>query len=1023
MATNRIILELLLVFAVLAGSVFKTSAQQQDYSFILLSPEDGYPSDIRSINVTSHFAVICTPDGAYQISNGTMQALTTRSPKPYTIPDNNIYFSLRDKASNNWILTGGGILFAKGYTGMYSRMLHLLDNDARAFTALSTDAACYLGGTNSIWKYDFATGDFFESAIFETPTEFNITSMVQFAHDRIFLMATGANGAYEYNPDTDRVKPVNADLGNNFTAALCDSMGNLWLSCAGEGVVCYDRNLHRTKTYTSRNSSLSNDHVLCLMEKDGRIWAGTYGGGLNIINPETDEIEILHYVEGDPNPFPNDFITSLTTDALGNVWVGTCHGGAFLVCTAGIHPFPFSAIRPELKHDGASVLFYDVKDDTYWCGFRGAGIVQFGHGKSIIQYPETKGMSISSIAGYGKDYLIFSCSPEGVYKLRKDNGAITPITIFKAETDRHRYGDDGPILSNDAIGKIIGTSDQVYRYDPENDALESWPLPECTDGHMYPVFGGRGEFFFDNTTLYGWEEDAPNKIVPLVTIDSDKFTSGSTGPGNTIWLSTLNGILKYSRETGEHEFFSLLLDSELRSVVYVFRTNTIWIGTSNFLYTFNPDSHNILRVDKSFGALETTYEPKGKMVDKSGNLYIAGRSGISIIRQDVFASQGNDEPPVMRINNVNVDGVNVDDFSNLVINPKYNTADISFFPIDKRILRHKKYHFIIDGPGPLGRTEYLKDEPEFHFKANLPAGEYNISGSCTDIDGSWTQMQHLFTFHVRRVWYKTWWFVILVLLFIFLVTMVIRRTRKKFTAQKAEVEKARMASEMKSLFVQNLSHDVRTPLNAICGYSQLLALPEGTLTDEEREEFVEYITTSSDMLIMLVDDVLNMADIERGVYKVKKEKASCNDICNKSVKCCATRVLPGVKLYYTSDKEGEDHYLFSDPKRIQQILVNFLTNACKHTVHGQIHVHYSLSERPGFVTFSVTDTGDGVPKEIAEAIFTRFTTFDASKGGHGLGLNICNTISKSLGGKVELDMSYTNGARFLFVIPDTPDEV
>ena len=1020
---------LLLFLPLFLHSLCYAAPEENDYSYIRLSPEDGYPSDVRYISVTNHYVLICTPSGAYRISNGAMDVMSTQAPIPYDLPDDNIYYALKDNDSNNWILSGGGVLFMKGNQGMQSKKMRLLDKDALAFTAISTEDATYFGGENCIWKYTFSSGEFSKVADFVTESEFNISNMVRFSEDRIFLLSTGTNSVYEFNTSTNEVSPINADLGSNFTASLIDSDGNLWLARSGEGLYCYDRNLTLLKSYSTSNSKLSNDQVLCMIEKDGQIWTGTYGGGLNIIDKNTGKIQILHNIDGDPNPFPNDFISSLGVDSIGNVWVGTCHGGVFLICKGGIHSFPFNTIRPELKHDGASTLFFDVKDNTYWCGFYGAGIIQYlprtneNDAKRIIQYPETNGMSISSIAGFGKDYLIFSCSPEGVYKLDKKTGKLTTISIFKSRTDRHRYGDDGPILCNDTDGNIIGTSDRIYRYDPNSETIESWSLPEGTKGHMYPVFGAKGQYFFDNTTLYKWDDHASNKLVPLYTIDNDTFTCSSTGPNRTIWLSSMGGLHKYSLDTGDSEYIALPLDSELRSMMYVFRTNTIWIGTSKYLYNYNYDKKTVLRVDKSFGALETTYEAKAKMVDNSGNLFMAGRTGISLIREDDLKNLNSTNPPKLRVNNVNIDSKNVMDFSHLIIHPKYSNVDISFFPIDEIILRHKKFRFIINGPEPTGTTEYLKEEPEFHFKANLPAGQYTISGCCTDVDGSWTEMETLYSFYVEQVWYKTWWAAALVVLLIFLSFIIVQLLRKKYKAQENEVEKARMASEMKSLFVQNLSHDVRTPLNAIIGYSQLLAMPEGSLTEEEREEFIEYITTSSDMLIMLVDDVLNMSDIERGVYKVKKEKASCNEICNKSVKCCMTRVLPGVKLYYTPYMEGEDHMLYSDPKRIQQILVNFLTNACKHTDKGEIHVHYSLDERPGYVVFSVTDTGEGVPKDIAEDIFNRFTTLDANKGGHGLGLNICNTISQSLGGKVELDTSYTTGARFIFIIPDTPDEV
>ena len=232
----------------------------------------------------------------------------------------------------------------------------------------------------------------------------------------------------------------------------------------------------------------------------------------------------------------------------------------------------------------------------------------------------------------------------------------------------------------------------------------------------------------------------------------------------------------------------------------------------------------------------------------------------------------------------------------------------------------------------------------------------------------------------------------------------------------SEMEKAREASRMKSMFVQNISHDIRTPLNAIVGYSRLLAMPDMYLSDEEKAEFCEYMLDSADMLTMLVDDILELSDIENDVVQINLGECSCNEICNKCVQSSRMRVVPGVKMHWTS--EVELGYTFvTDRRRVQQIITNFLSNACKHTTEGEIHLHCSLSENPGSVTFSVADTGTGVDEEIKQDIFERFSSADRIIGGHGLGLNICRNLSRRLGGDVWLDTSYTKGARFCLILP------
>ena len=227
-------------------------------------------------------------------------------------------------------------------------------------------------------------------------------------------------------------------------------------------------------------------------------------------------------------------------------------------------------------------------------------------------------------------------------------------------------------------------------------------------------------------------------------------------------------------------------------------------------------------------------------------------------------------------------------------------------------------------------------------------------------------------------------------------------TTQLMVAQKEllkEKEKAERSDQLKTMFVQNVSHEIRTPLNAVVGFSQLLSMPDDVVTPQEKEEYVKYIQNNSELLIMLVNDILSIGDVERGQFLVTISDVRCNDVCRQSMKTAETRLPDGVRLYYTSDVD-DDYTIKSDEHRIQQVLVNFLTN-----------------EKPGMITFSVTDTGTGVPADEAEHIFERFTKLNAFKQGAGLGLSICKTIATILKGDVHLDTSYTNGARFVFVLP------
>lgn len=224
------------------------------------------------------------------------------------------------------------------------------------------------------------------------------------------------------------------------------------------------------------------------------------------------------------------------------------------------------------------------------------------------------------------------------------------------------------------------------------------------------------------------------------------------------------------------------------------------------------------------------------------------------------------------------------------------------------------------------------------------------------------------------------------------------------------------ANRSKTMMLQNMTHEIRTPLNAMFGFSQLLSMPEETVSNDEKREYFNYIYNSFNMLSMLIDDVLDMANAEHGNYKIQKSEFKVNEMCRSAVQMVEMRLMAGVKMYFTS--EVDDNYtVVSDCRRIQQVLINFLTNSCKHTRKGEIHLHLSTTENPGRLTFSVADTGTGVSKDVAKDVFERYKKADDNTQGSGLGLNICKTIADKLGAEIKLDETYTGGARFVFVLP------
>lgn len=268
---------------------------------------------------------------------------------------------------------------------------------------------------------------------------------------------------------------------------------------------------------------------------------------------------------------------------------------------------------------------------------------------------------------------------------------------------------------------------------------------------------------------------------------------------------------------------------------------------------------------------------------------------------------------------------------------------------------------------------------------------------------------------------------VILLLILYILYFSFRRTRRLKDALLKEREalieseknlrvakdKAEEANQAKTTFIANISHEVRTPLNAIVGFASLLS--DSSCTQEEKEEFSSIISNNTELLLNLVNDVLCLSQIEAGNLNFSIRPVNLADCCRNSIDTIRHRVVEGVSLTFTPDDPSL--LLNTDPLRLQQLLVNLLINAAKFTEKGEINLSFHSDQGANAVDLIVTDTGCGIPADKVALIFKHFEKIDEYKQGTGIGLSICQAIAGALGGTIRLDSGYTQGARFIFTHP------
>lgn len=764
----------------------------------------------------------------------------------------------------------------------------------------------------------------------------------------------------------------------------------VWVGTDGDGVYKF---LTRPKTFYSITEGhpdagqLSHSIIRSIYEDNsGTLYVGTRGGGLNIINPVNGKTTVLH----SRNQLSNDAVLSINEDHDKNFWVGLDGEGIDMIeaGTGKVFHFPKDF---ENKNDLSFGSVYSICVDAFndiWLGTSGYGVIHMKVSKT------SKGRyrlnEYDQLSHPGKDRPI-SIKSNIVYSILEEKpnllwfgtrgGGIYRYNALTKQIETHiqaKANEKNSLSNNDILSLYIDKQEQLW---------------VGSSGGLHRLFLQNKPYRIEHFTQH---EGLPNNTIHGILEDQDA----------NIWLSTNRGLVMYDREKNTFKNFD---------------TND---GLKNNEFADG-------------AAFQST---------TSSKLFFGGIDGLDIVYPEKLHTQ-NYFPRLtvteFQVRNVavtpgdasNILTKNIDLTNNIVLNHNQNFISFHFTTLDYWNKQKSDYAYFLENFDKA--WNYIGQQQSVTL-TNIPPGHYKLNINYTNENGDWGIAPKIIMITVTPPFWKTnLAYTFYILLAIGLQTAIVlyirwrTRTKKAMAMDKFKAQQLKELNDYKLQFFTNIAHEFRTPLTLILGPVASL-LQKSDNTGEQQQ--LKTIYSNSLRLQKLIDELMQFRKIESG-----------KDTLSIATVDLVPFTLEIIESFKQHAGDREVHLEFYpepdaltaciDPKKIEKILINLISNAIKYNSKGGM-VSVKLKELRGKAIFEIKDEGIGIAEENRNKIFESFYHNPAEIPGTngiekstGIGLSLTKSLVQIHRGKIQVESKIGKGSTFTVTIPvskefykDLPEE-